>query len=115
MANTFTSYVNKDVGTSPATVVTVGAGTQTTIIGLSFANTSSSPITADAYITRSGTDYSREGGDRASGQFASRGRRRSEDGANYVRRFKGRHFCCQFSRCHHFRLEHYLRGQQCPT
>ena len=57
MANTFTSYVNKNVGTSPATVVTVGAATQTTIIGLSFANTSSSPITADAYITRSGTDY----------------------------------------------------------
>ena len=57
MPNTFTSYVNKNVGTSPATVVTVGASTQTTIIGLSFANTSSSPITADAYITRSGTDY----------------------------------------------------------
>ena len=57
MPNTFTSYVNKNVGTTPATVVTVGASTQTTIIGLSFANTSSSPITADAYITRSGTDY----------------------------------------------------------
>jgi hypothetical protein len=57
MANTFTSYVNKNVGTSAATVVTVGASTQTTIIGLSFANTTSSPITADAYITRSGTDY----------------------------------------------------------
>lgn len=57
MANTFTSYVNKNVGTSAATVVTVGAGTQTTIIGLDIANTTSSPITADAYITRSGTDY----------------------------------------------------------
>jgi hypothetical protein len=57
MANTFTSYVNKNVGTSAATVVTVGASTQTTIIGLTFANTTSSPITADAYITRSGTDY----------------------------------------------------------
>lgn len=55
--NTFTSYVNKDVGTSAATVVTVGAATQTTVIGLSFANTSASPITASAYITRSGTDY----------------------------------------------------------
>lgn len=57
MANTFTSYMNKDVGTSAATVVTVGASTQTTIIGLSFANTTTSPITASAYITRSGTDY----------------------------------------------------------
>jgi hypothetical protein len=57
MANTFTSYVNKNVGTSAATVVTVGASTQTTIIGLSFANTTSSPITADAYVTRSAVDY----------------------------------------------------------
>ena len=57
MANTFTSYVNKDVGTSAATVVTVGASTQTTIIGLAVANTSSSPITADAYITRSAVNY----------------------------------------------------------
>ena len=57
MANTFTSYVNKNVGTSPASVVTVGASTQTTIIGLSFANTTSSPITADAYITRSAVNY----------------------------------------------------------
>jgi hypothetical protein len=57
MANTFTSYVNKNVGTSAATVVTVGASTQTTIIGLSFANTTTSPITASAYITRSAVDY----------------------------------------------------------
>lgn len=57
MANTFTSYMNKDVGTSPATVVTVGAATQTTIIGLCAANTSASPVTASAYITRSGVDY----------------------------------------------------------
>lgn len=57
MPNTFTSYVNKNVGTSAATVVTVGASTQTTIIGLDIANTTTSPITADAYITRSGTDY----------------------------------------------------------
>jgi len=57
MANTFTSYVNKNVGTSASTVVTVGASTQTTIIGLSFANTTTSPITASAYITRSAVDY----------------------------------------------------------
>lgn len=57
MANTFTSYVNKDVGTSAATVVTVGAATQTTVIGMSCANTTTSPVTVSAYITRSGTDY----------------------------------------------------------
>lgn len=57
MANSFTSYLNKDVGTSAATVVTVGASTQTTIIGMSCANTSASPVTVDAYITRSGTNY----------------------------------------------------------
>lgn len=57
MANTFTSYVNKNVGTSAATVVTVGASTQTTIIGLAVANTTASPITADVYMTRSAVDY----------------------------------------------------------
>jgi hypothetical protein len=57
MANNFTSYVSKNVGTSAATLVTVGAGTQTTLIGLSCANTTASPVTVDAYITRSATDY----------------------------------------------------------
>lgn len=57
MANTFTSYVNKDVGTSAATVVTVGASTQTTVIGMSCANTTTSPVTVDAYITRSAVNY----------------------------------------------------------
>ena len=55
--NTFTRYLNKDVGTSASNVVTVGAATQTTVIGLSFANTSASPITVSAYVTSSGTDY----------------------------------------------------------
>ena len=57
MANTFTSYVNKDVGTSAATVVTVGASTQTTLIGMSCSNTTASPVTVDAYVTRSAVDY----------------------------------------------------------
>jgi len=57
MANTFTSYVNKSVGTSAATVVTVGASTQTTVIGMSCANTTASPVTVDAYFTRSAVDY----------------------------------------------------------
>lgn len=57
MANNFTSYANKNVGTSPATVVTIGASTQTTVIGLSCANTSISPVTVDVYFTRSSVDY----------------------------------------------------------
>ena len=57
MPNTFTSYVNQNVGTSAATVVTVGGGTQTTVIGMSTANTTTSPVTVSAYITRSATDY----------------------------------------------------------
>jgi len=57
MANNFVSYLNKDVGTSAATIVTVGASTQTTVIGMSCANTSASPVTVDAYITRSAVNY----------------------------------------------------------
>lgn len=57
MANTFKSNVNKDVGTSAATVYTCPSATQTTLIGLSMANTSASPITTDAYITRSAVNY----------------------------------------------------------
>lgn len=57
MANTFTSYLAKSVGTSASTLTTVGASTQTTLIGFSAANTTSAPVTVDAYITRSGTDY----------------------------------------------------------
>jgi len=57
MANVFTSYMNKDVGTSAATVVTVGGSTQTTVIGMSCANTTTSPVTVDVYITRSAVNY----------------------------------------------------------
>jgi len=57
MANTFKSYANKNVGTSAATVYTCPSSTQTTLIGLSMANTSISPITTDAYVTRSAVNY----------------------------------------------------------
>ena len=57
MANLFKSFPSKNVGTSPATVYTCPSATQTTLIGLSVANTSASPITADAYVTRSAVDY----------------------------------------------------------
>jgi len=55
--NTFKSYPSKNVGTSAATVYTCPASTQTTIIGLSMSNTTSSPITTSAYITRSAVNY----------------------------------------------------------
>lgn len=57
MANTFKNYLSKDVGTSPATIYTCPAATQTTVIGFSIANTTTSPITCDAYITSSSVDY----------------------------------------------------------
>lgn len=57
MANNFKSYVSKNVGTSAASVYTCPSATQTTLIGLSMANTSSSPITSDAYVTRSAVNY----------------------------------------------------------
>jgi len=57
MANTFKNSVAKNVGTSPVTVYTCPSATQTTMIGISVANTSASPITTDVYITSGGTDY----------------------------------------------------------
>ena len=57
MANVFKSFASKNVGTSAATVYTCPSATQTTLIGLSMANTSISPITTDAYITRSAVNY----------------------------------------------------------
>jgi len=57
MANVFTSYAAKSVGTSASTLVTVASATQTTVIGLTVANTSGSQITCDVYFTRSGVDY----------------------------------------------------------
>jgi hypothetical protein len=57
MPNTFKNAFAKDVGTSVSTVYTCPSATQTTLIGLSVANTTTSPITTDAYITSGGTDY----------------------------------------------------------
>lgn len=57
MANTFTSYASKDVGTSAATILSGSSGVQTTLIGLSCANTTTSPVTVDAYVTRSAVNY----------------------------------------------------------
>ena len=57
MANTFTSYVAKNVGTTPASLVTVASATQTTVIGLTVSNTSSAAITTDIYVTRASVNH----------------------------------------------------------
>ena len=55
MANVFKNYVAADVGTSASTIVT--ASTQTTVIGMTVANLTTSPITVSVYVTISATDY----------------------------------------------------------
>ena len=56
MANTFKSYLAKDVGVTALPLITVAAATIETLIGLSIANTSVSSISVDVYITRSATN-----------------------------------------------------------
>lgn len=52
MANTFKNYTSRDIGTSAVTVgsYTVGASTQTTLIGLTVANTTSGAIEVDVML-----------------------------------------------------------------
>lgn len=58
MANLFTRYTAKAVGIVPVTLLTASASTQTTAIGLTAANTSTAPITVDAYIYNPTNDAS---------------------------------------------------------
>lgn len=55
MANTFKNYVSQQVGTSAATIVT--ASTATTVIGMTVANVTASPITVSVYIVVSSDTY----------------------------------------------------------
>jgi hypothetical protein len=57
MANTFTRYTAKNVGTGASTLVTAASATQTTVIGLTISNTTTSPITVSAYVTASAVNY----------------------------------------------------------
>lgn len=52
---TQTSYLNKNVGTTPQTIATITA--TTALVGVSAANVSIAPVTVDIYVTRSGVDY----------------------------------------------------------
>ena len=53
MANAFLSETDTGIGTSPATVLTCGASTETTIIGLSISNIIRSQITVDVQLDAS--------------------------------------------------------------
>ena len=57
MANTFKNQFSKNVGTSAATIYTCPSATQTTVLGMTIANVTSSNITVDVYVTSSATDY----------------------------------------------------------
>ena len=57
MANSFKNYFVKSANSTGATVLTVGAGVQTTVIGMTIANMVSTPVTANIFVTSSGTDY----------------------------------------------------------
>jgi len=54
MANAFLSETDTAVGTSTATILTCGASTETTIIGLSISNIVTSQITVDVQLDASG-------------------------------------------------------------
>lgn len=57
MASTFTNTLVKNVTNTATTLYTVVTGHQITIIGLSVANTTTSSITMDVYVTNTAVDY----------------------------------------------------------
>jgi hypothetical protein len=50
MANTFKNYLTANVGTSATTVLTGATGAQTTVIGMTIANTNGSNITVSVTV-----------------------------------------------------------------
>ena len=50
MANSFLSETQTAIGTSPVTVLTCGASTETTVIGMSIANTGTSQCLVDVIL-----------------------------------------------------------------
>ena len=56
MANTFKSYMVRQVGTSESLVVTVAGSTQTVAVGINLANLMGTQITASVYIERGGSN-----------------------------------------------------------
>jgi hypothetical protein len=56
MANAFKTVTDTAVGTSPATIYTCPAATETTIIGLNVANILTTSITVDVQLENAGGD-----------------------------------------------------------
>ena len=56
MANTFKSYMVRQVGTSESLVVTVASSKQTVAVGINLANLLGTQITASVYIERGGSN-----------------------------------------------------------
>lgn len=56
MANTFKNYFSKNVS-SNTVVYTTASATQTTVIGMTIANITTSPVSANIVINSGGTDY----------------------------------------------------------
>jgi hypothetical protein len=57
MANTFKNSFQQNIGISPITVYTAGAGVQATVIGMTVSNVTASDVKADILVNSSGTDY----------------------------------------------------------
>ena len=57
MANTFKNYFLKNATTTAANAYATPAATQTTIIGMTIGNTTTSPISANVTIVSGGTTY----------------------------------------------------------
>jgi phosphoribosylcarboxyaminoimidazole (NCAIR) mutase len=57
MPNTFKNYLIKNANTTTQTVFTAGAGVQATVIGLTLANMTNAPVSANVFLTSSGVDY----------------------------------------------------------
>jgi hypothetical protein len=57
MANAFKNYFLKNANTTSQNVFSAGAGVQATVIGMSIANVTDAPISANVTITAGGTEY----------------------------------------------------------
>ena len=57
MANTFRNQTLKAAGTTAQNAYAAGAGVQATVIGMTIANITNAPITANVTLTSSGTAY----------------------------------------------------------
>jgi len=57
MANAFKNYFLKNANTVSQNVFAAGAGVQATVIGMTIANITNAPISANVTITAGGTEY----------------------------------------------------------